>query len=124
MVSKACRTDGVAPALEPRSPDEPEGGLQRDASLPSRSRFRPQTLLPALFLVATFCLLFGSLWSGGLWWKDSWYAILTTTDRPRHPQLASAVGEQFSSYWSYAVERDLALGRFRPLFWALLTAES
>jgi hypothetical protein len=64
------------------------------------------------------------MWSGGLWWKDSWYANLTATDGPLHPQLAEAVGDQFSSFRAYAFERDTNLGRFRPLYWALLTVES
>src|SRR5262245_46877345 len=65
------------------------------------------------------------MWSGGLWWKDSWCAILTTTDKPLHPQLAAEVGTEFSGFWSYAVQRDVVLhGRFRPLHWALTTIES
>lgn len=81
-------------------------------------------LAPPVLLVGAFCLIFGAMWSGDLWWKDSWYAILTATDRPLHPQLAYVVGDQFASFWGYAFERDADLGRFRPLFWALLRVES
>jgi hypothetical protein len=80
--------------------------------------------LPLALLIGAFCLMYGSMWRGNLWWKDSWYAILTASDRPLHPQLAAVVGDQFSSYWSYAFERDADLGRFRPLFWALLGFEA
>jgi hypothetical protein len=104
--------------------DVRESALDRGAGAAERGAFVRDRLLPCAVLVTVFCSLFGSMWRGGLWWKDSWYALLTTTDKPLHPQLAAALGDQFSSFWNYAIERDIGLGRFRPLFWALLTAES
>lgn len=92
-------------------------------SVPSRGTLA--WFLPSALLAIAFCLLYSSMWSGGLWWKDNWCAILTTTDNPLHPQLAADVGKGFSGFWSYAFQRDLMLhGRFRPLHWALTTAES
>jgi hypothetical protein len=104
--------------------DSGEASSGRAARTTARGLFVRDSLLPCAFLVAVFCALFGSMWQGGLWWKDSWYALLTTTDKPLHPQLAAALDDQFASFWNYAIERDVGLGRFRPLFWALLTVES
>jgi len=101
-----------------------EERAQSDSRSTARGHLVWDRVLPCAFLAAAFCLLFGSMWHGGFWWKDSWYAILTTTHKPLHPQLVAAVDDQFSGFWHYAVERDYGLGRFRPLFWALLTVES